>query len=27
LLGHKHEKTTALYHDARGAEWMVVKLG
>ncbi|MBI4204919.1 MAG: phage integrase Arm DNA-binding domain-containing protein [Betaproteobacteria bacterium] len=27
LLGHKHERTTALYHDARGAEWMVVKLG
>lgn len=26
LLGHKHERTTALYHDARGAEWMVVKL-
>lgn len=27
LLGHKHENTTALYHDTRGAEWMVVKLG
>lgn len=27
LLGHKHARTTALYHDARGAEWMVVKLG
>ena len=27
LLGHKHENTTALYHDTRGAEWTVVKLG
>lgn len=27
LLGHKHERTTAGYHDSRGAEWMVVKLG
>ena len=27
MLGHMHEKTTASYHDARGAEWMVVKLG
>ena len=26
LLGHKHERTTALYHDTRGAEWMVVKV-
>ena len=25
LLGHKHERTTALYHDTRGAEWMVVE--
>lgn len=27
LLGHNRENTTALYHDTRGAEWMVVKLG
>lgn len=25
LLGHKHKRTTDVYHDSRGAEWMVVK--
>lgn len=26
LLGHKDPQTTALYHDARGAEWVKVKV-
>ncbi|MBL1293051.1 MAG: tyrosine-type recombinase/integrase [Thiotrichales bacterium] len=24
LLGHKHNKTTAIYHDARAAEWLKI---
>lgn len=27
LLGHKDAKTTALYTDSRGAEWVRVKVG
>lgn len=27
LLGHRDARTTALYHDARGAEWVRVKIG
>jgi integrase len=27
LLGHKDPRTTAIYKDARGAEWLTVKVG
>lgn len=26
LLGHKHARTTGIYHDSRGADWIEVKL-
>ncbi|MEH6472949.1 MAG: hypothetical protein V7752_17045 [Halopseudomonas sp.] len=26
LLGHKHQKTTDTYHDARGFDWITVQL-
>jgi hypothetical protein len=27
LLGHKDPRTTAMYHDGRGTEWVRVEVG